>query len=404
MLRMWLPLAAAAALWAGTPDPLWNVNSRYTVEQVSVPAAAGRPLSAALHRDLDRLVGRNLDGRGIEKLARRIEQELHTGAVAPRVERGSTPEFVSVVFRMERPAAGGVDLEAPRFFFHSRQGFTGLAEARVRFGRNLLRIGAGSDSNELIERFDGLKLSYERPLNGRFRFQTDAASYQTAWTGSTRATGVPLYTARHSFAPALVLRIAEPLTLELGARLQYLQGTRAGAGVETANAVTSTLRLGRRWRDSAGHTLDLRAEYGLRAAGAALASDYRYTRQAFSAQFAFSPDGNQTLQVAFRGGAIAGRAPLAERFLLGNADILRGANKLDLTPAGVDKVAAGSVEYRYKGWMVFWDCGTAWDSAATPETVHTAGFGYRKGSFQAAVALPLAGAPPGVTLIVGFHY
>lgn len=404
MMRMWLPLAAAVALWAGNQDPLWNVNSRYTVERITVPAAAGRPLSATLQRDLDRQTGRHLDSRVLEKLARRIEQELHNGVVAPQVERGSTPESVNVIFRMERPARAGVNLEAPRFFFHSRQGFTGLAEARVRFGRNLIRIGAGSDSNELIERFDGLQIGYERPLTGRVGLRLEGATYQTAWTASTRATGAALYTARHSFAPAVVLRLAEPLTLEVGARLQALAGARAGAGVETANAVTSTLRLGRRWRDSAGRTLDLRASYDLRAAGAALASDYRYLRQAFTSQLAFSPDANQTLEVAFRGGAIAGRAPLAERFLLGNANILRGASKLDLTPAGVNKVAAGSVEYRYKGWMVFWDCGTAWDSAATSETVHTAGFGYRKGSFQAALALPLAGAPPGVTLIVGFSY
>jgi hypothetical protein len=404
MMRMWLPLAAAAALCAGTSEVLWNANSRYTVESVAVPAADGRPLSAGLQRDLDRLTGRKLDSGLLDRFARRIEQELRSGVVAPRVERGSAPGFVSVVFRMERPAEHGVELEAPRFFFHSRQGFTGLAEARIRRGPNLVRFGVGSDNNERIERFDGVTVDYERPLAGGLALRVAGGSYQTAWAAATRTATPALYHSRHSFAPSILLRLAAPLTLEVGTRFQAFGGARAGTGTELANAVTSTLRLEQRWRDAAGRTLDLRAAYGFAGAGAALRSGYRYTRQSIDARAAFAPGADHKLEVAFHGGAIAGRAPLAERFLLGNANLLRGANKLDLTPAGADKLAAGSVEYRFKGWMLFWDCGSAWDSAAAPEVVHTAGFGYRKGSFQAALALPLAGAPAGITLIVGFSY
>ena len=47
------------------------------------------------------------------------------------------------------------------------------------------------------------------------------------------------------------------------------------------------------------------------------------------------------------GGVIAGRAPLSDRFVLGNSYYLRGWNKYEIDPLGGNRAVYNSVEYHY---------------------------------------------------------
>ena len=62
---------------------------------------------------------------------------------------------------------------------------------------------------------------------------------------------------------------------------------------------------------------------------------------------------------------ITGRAPLFERFVLGNSTTLRGWNKYELDPLGGNRMVHNSVEYRYGVFQVFYDSGAIWDSGET---------------------------------------
>ena len=65
-------------------------------------------------------------------------------------------------------------------------------------------------------------------------------------------------------------------------------------------------------------------------------------------------------------GITTGRAPLFERFVLGNSSTLRGWNKYDLDPLGGNRMVHNSVEYRYGAFQVFYDTGAASGIRATP--------------------------------------
>ena len=75
-----------------------------------------------------------------------------------------------------------------------------------------------------------------------------------------------------------------------------------------------------------------------------------------------------------------GRAPLFERFVLGNASTLRGWNKFDLDPLGGDRAVHGSIDYRYRFVTVFYDTGVLWNgSVSTGENMAQVSVSVRKG-------------------------
>ena len=91
-------------------------------------------------------------------------------------------------------------------------------------------------------------------------------------------------------------------------------------------------------------------------------------------------------------GGLGGEAPLFDRFVLGNASMLRGWSKFDLDPAGGSHVVYGSVDYTYRYCQVFYDTGAVWDRPQEREQKQSVGVGFKKEGFQLAVAFPM-GAP-----------
>ena len=88
-------------------------------------------------------------------------------------------------------------------------------------------------------------------------------------------------------------------------------------------------------------------------------------------------------------GGIDGTAPLFERFSLGDSRTLRGWNKYDIAPAGGDRVFHTSLEYRYRGFALFLDSGTVWDTGVDKRVRVAAGFGFHTDPFFMTLGFPL---------------
>jgi outer membrane protein assembly factor BamA len=127
----------------------------------------------------------------------------------------------------------------------------------------------------------------------------------------------------------------------------------------------------------------------LRAATGVLESDRVFSRHEMDASYRLR-EGHSRLDIRFLAGQIGGVAPIFERFVLGNSRLLRGWNKFDLVPLGASHVVHGTLEYSYRGLLLFYDTGAIWDKPAQREQKNSLGIGFRsKDGFQLAVAFPV---------------
>lgn len=414
-------LALSAAAWCNQ-EPSVNVNTRYTVESVEVRAREKHRISRALQQDLDSLVGEKLDQGKLDSLTRRIARELDARRVVQRLARGTRPEHVAVIFEAISKRAN-FDVSVPKFVYHSKQGWTASGDASVTVHDNRFGFGILSDGDTLLERFAGLRAHYDRKriFTDRVRLAFDFESFHQQWNRATLEAlaanpDVPgVYRNRYNFQPALSLHPARSLTLEVGASFQRFQTQFPAARKEAANAVISTLRFRRRWEVSeASHVLE--AGYNLRAATRTLDSDYVYARHAFTAAWRYY-QGRQALRAEFQGGLIGGRAPLFERFVLGNSSTLRGWSKWDLDPLGGRRAAHGSLEYDYSILRVLYDTGSVWDTRRDSRVRHSLGLGLhihtkrrsdseseREQGFTLAVAFPLKEGRAEPIFMIGMNF
>jgi hypothetical protein len=398
-MHKWLLLGfllGAPELSAKGQDSELNVNSRYTVESVHVNSKRGSRLSNTLRTDLDRIIGEKLDHQILQKLAARIQRELKSPIVSIRVTRGMKPDHVAVDFEVEKPPDNRVNVNLPKFLYHSRQGWSGVGEAQVKVSDNVFTFGMLSDGDEKLERFAGVQARYEKKSIGTdrlgLRFEFD--SYHQQWNNATLralqgSSQVPgIYRTRQNFAPSAIVTLARPLEAEFGVSIQNFETQFPTARTESANAVVTTLRYHPRWEDSDGDKHEVDASYGFRAATKALDSDFVYARHTVDAHYRFKR-GHSTVDLGFLGGRMEGRAPLFERFVLGNATTLRGWNKYDLDPLGGSRAAHGSIDYQWHVFKIFYDTGAIWDRGGDAEQKHAVGVGFRFDSFQLAVAFPI---------------
>jgi outer membrane protein assembly factor BamA len=147
----------------------------------------------------------------------------------------------------------------------------------------------------------------------------------------------------------------------------------------------------------------LTASYGVRAGTGVLASDAVFTRQFTDASYTVK-HGHQTVKVSFLGGRIAGAPPMFERFLLGNAETLRGWNKFDLNPAGATRAVHGSVDYIWRHFLLFYDTGSAWNYGEDPEQRQSLGIGLNGGGFEFGVGFPIRTGKANPVVYVGMKF
>jgi hypothetical protein len=360
------------------------------------------------------LIGDKLNPATLDEIAKRLRREFDARAVTHRVLRGASPEYVRVVFELEyKPTR--FDVSVPKFLYQGKQGWSGAIEGTATIHQNGFTFGLVSDGDELAERYAGLLARYENAHLGteRLRLRFEFESYHTQWNSATISQLVPataadpaqtsgLYRTRQNFEPTLTIVLARPLTLTVGAGFQRFQVQYPAAHTETSNAVISALRYHRRL-ETAANQHELEAGYRLRAATKVLSSDFVFARHGWEFRYALSR-GRHVLIDHVTAGLISGRAPLFERYFLGNSSTLRGWNKYDLDPLGGNRMVHNSVEYRYGWFQIFYDTGAIWDNGQPAGAKHSAGVGLRQGAFSLAVAFPIREGRAEPIFMVGMNY
>jgi hypothetical protein len=406
-----VPLAGAP----GEDDIATNINSRYTIEKVSISGWRNSLISSPLRTELDQVVGEKLDQSRLEKLAARMKKELHVSDVAVKVTKGTAPEHVLVTFEV-RSKEQRFDLNVAKFLYDAEQGWSGEATATTRIGGNAFTLGVVSDGDALLERFAGLKVRYQRDELGTkrlgFRFEFD--TFHDEWnratllavsaSGEGSAVEPVIYRDRQVFTPEARLFLAEPVELDFGVRFARYRPSTPGANTESSNAVVSTLRYHQRWGSEADiQHQELEGSYSFDEATRVFQSDPVYTRHMARARYKFRRSHN-SVQVGFMAGRIFGQSPLFDRFVLGDSSTLRGWNKFDLDPLGGSRMVHGSIDYVYRFFQVFYDTGAVWDRPQDREQKQSLGTGLRKDNFQLAVAFPLRAGRADPMFFAGMNF
>ncbi len=427
-----IPLLTAAALFGqagpsdgGAPEQEQatdlNVNSRYTVESVDVSNQRHYRLSTSILDEMHRLIGARLNDEAVKRVASRIRGELRAHDVTFKLLRGGDPESVKVLFQVEK-GKSDFDLSIPKFAYNSRQGWTGVGEATARIGANAFTFGGLTDGDSLVERFTGIKVKYERlsVVSNRVSLAFEFDGYHEQYNRATldalntdsdvSSLGAGAYRSRVNFEPSATFVLAKPLTLTIGFSFEQLRPQLSAAPSESANAVINTLRYHRRWIDSDATTQELDAGYNLRAATKILGTDLPYTRHAVNVRYALM-HGHQSVEIVLVAGLLDGRAPLFERFVLGDSATLRGWNKYDIDPLGGNRMVHGSVTYGYRIIRVFYDTGAVWEQGTSAEAKHSAGVGvssglgvFQKGAVLLAVAFPIRQGRADPVFIAGMNF
>ena len=368
-----------------------NVNSRYTVESVEINGENESRLPRALRAELKKLIGDKFHPSALEDLVSRMKRELRARSVLQKLERGTEPERVKIVLEVSYNKHR-LDAAPTRLTYHSKQGLTGEAIATMEG----FKLGIVTNGDDAVERYSGMMAGYEKSFaNDRIRAGFQFEAYHQQWNASTLQAlndtqDVPgVYRNRLSYTPTLTIEPIAGLTLTTGVRIQKFQTQFPAARTESANSMINTLRYQRAWEDSGFGRQTLNADYSLRAATKMLSSDSAYARHQWALNYMFERNKDQ-LVLDYSGGTIGGRAPLFDRFVLGNTSTLRGWDKYAIAPLGGSRMVYGSVEFRHRTHVaVFYDTGAVWDRGHTMELRHSAGIGMRSPNFFCFVAFPL---------------
>jgi hypothetical protein len=200
----------------------------------------------------------------------------------------------------------------------------------------------------------------------------------------------------------VTFQIARPLSVSVGASFEQMQTVGPAPQMEAADAFIASARFHYRIEDAAD-LQDFDSGYDLRSGARMLASDFAYNRHRFEFRYTWTR-GKQTVIDNASAGILTGKAPLYERFSLGNSSTLRGWNKYELDPLGGNRMLHNSVEYRYGAFQAFYDLGAIWEGGDAVVARSSAGVGIREGPFSIAVAIPMRGGSIEPVLMVGMNY
>jgi hypothetical protein len=426
MRYVWLGcLLWGGLLFGGTQDSDINVNTRYTVDAVTIwgkgwktDLAADhtgdtpqlKKLSTTLRHDLVALINKNLNAGVLDSLADRLRRELGARQVSHRLQRSDSPNHVRVEFEVQPPHFS-FDTTITKFAYNSKSGWSGGGDAGFTVHDQSFGFGMVSDGDTDAERFAGITARYENHHLGTDKviFKLEFESYHEQWNNHTvqaasllsdETAGV--YRTRQNLQPMLAVSLGRGLTVEAGAGFERFQEESAGAPIESSNALIADLKYHRHFED-ADFPQDLDASYFLRSASRSFGSDFAYSSHSWNVRYQLT-HGKQSLTDIASGGIIGGRAPLDDRFVLGNSSTLRGWNKYDLDPAGGNRMIHNSVEYRYGPFLAFYDTGAIWDEGQTVTPRHSLGVGIRESVFSLAVAFPVRGGRVEPIFMMGLLY
>jgi hypothetical protein len=185
-----------------------------------------------------------------------------------------------------------------------------------------------------------------------------------------------------------------------------MESPSGATGSQSANAATLDVRYGRKME---GGTVQQRVEgkYSLRVATRALGSTYAYARHMISFKYE-AKSGRNVASDEFTAGAIAGEAPLFDRFVLGTSSTLLGWNRFQIDPLGGSRVVHNELTYGYRigeGTVeVIYDAGALWQSDRQAFLRHSLGFAYKQGIFVLATGFPIREGRMEPVFMAGMNY
>ncbi len=395
-------------------DLVENINARYTVESVEIHGVPDADISAALRDRLQALVGRQLDPGEAGALREELEAEKPGFDVRRRMSRGSRPGEIRVVFEFaESERLRWIPFVPTRskFVYHSDAGWSGLLDIPMGGRNHRATLGfAFDDNDDLIEEYSGARLRFESRTIGTERLgaSLEVSGFRDTWRSETLSAlaanpGIPeAYRARVTVDPSVTVAFTRQLRATGGVSVSSLESLSQSPESQMASAFVGSLGYRQRWNESASKQ-SVDASYELRASATGLGSDLTYKRHFGHARYRFDHDHNTIVADVFLG-RITGRAPLFERFALGDTSTLRGWNKFAIAPAGGDHVFHQSLEYRFYGAALFLDTGSVWDGGTDKRMRVSTGFGFQTDHAFATVAFPLSAPGSGATFMMGVRF
>jgi hypothetical protein len=377
-----------------------NVNARYVVEKADITGIPDAELTDALRDDLRALVGKRLDSGEADRLQERLERELPRYDVSRRIQRGSEPGRILLVYeghKKELPNWLRFEPLRSNAIFHSDQGWgsyldLGIGDRNIRF----TPIVSIDNADDLVEEYSGYGLRFETRKLGTRRLgaSLEWSSFEADWRNSTLSAlalnpDIPApYETRSTITPLLKFAFSKDLSVAAGVSISELEPLVSATDSRMANAAVASVSYNRQWKDSAAATHSVDASADVRAGAEELESDLSYRRYFGQGWYRYDY-GRHHLQATGMAGGITGQAPLFERFTLGDSSTLRGWDKYDIAPAGGDRLIYSSIEYRYTGVALFVDVGSVWDADAERHIRVSTGFGFHAGPAFCFVGFPL---------------
>jgi hypothetical protein len=393
-----------------------NVNERYPVESVTLEGIGQSEISSGLWDQMQKMVGQPLNNEEAERLRNSIQGELGSRYVVTRkVRRGNQTRQLTVVYEVAKTPI--LRWESPRtlFAYQSKQGVTIFPH--VNFGdRNeegAVRLGAGTNGDELTERYKGWRFQYEKFNLGteRLAFRVIASTFGAKWKSQTveaaqqQSPLAPgLYRSRNSVEPGLAFAITPDLYATAGLAITELSMQFPTSHNESVRTGTASLQY-QRTLGVGNNRQQIAAGYSVRSGAGSLDSDFVYTRHYWDARYIYRHN-SAFMRVDVRAGRSHGNAPLFERFSIGNTETARGWNKYDIAPLGGMRMMHGTLEAGRDDIRLFYDAGSVWD-VGQPILVRqsfglTFGAGERRGEGFLTIAFAVRNSRLEPTVMVRF--
>lgn len=396
-----------------------NVNRQYMIETVSlggveVDQSTPSRLPKRLRERLRSLVGQHVDISTLDSLSAEIRREMRFRTVTEHLSKGSAPDMVRVNFDVVRRDLF-FDISLPKFLFHSKQGVSGEIDASTRVKQNDLTFGVVSNGDDITERYSGIIARYDSPsfaeiagsdrIHLAMTFEDYHVSWNAATIGALPGSGLDLYRSRWNVAPDIVFNAGRSLTVAVGVSFEDLYSETPDTPRQSADAGTFDIHYSRKIEGVVQQQID--AKYDLHVATRALGSTYAYARHLVDVRYE-SAMGRHSLSDELMGGAIDGRAPFFDRFVLGSSSTLLGWDRYEIDPLGGSRVVHDQVTYGYRigdgTIQAFYDAGMLWQSDRGGVLRHSVGAGYKQGVFMVAMAVPVRDGRVEPVFMAGMNY
>jgi hypothetical protein len=376
-----------------------NINDRYVLASVDVSGIATSRVSQALRDDMKALAGLRLDAPEVADVEKRLAAEFPEYDVARRISRGDEPGQLHLDLELTRREDRGplrFETLGSKLVYHSDLAWGGALDIAMGGPNHRVTLGIlTGDDDGRPEEVTGVGVRVESRNLGteRLGFSFEVGRHRQRWDPATLSaidgsSGIPeAYRKRLYVEPIARAGLALGLHVRAGVSLSELESLSRSPDTSFAGAAVAGVGFDREWRSDAWRHV-IGASYEVRAGTAQLESDLDYTRHAIRAGYGVS-SGPRRISASFMFGRTRGATPIFERFTLGDTTTLRGWSKLDVAPAGGERMFHQSVNYGYRGFSVFLDTGSVADRTGDWQVRTSAGLGYLAGPFFMQIGFPL---------------